>query len=79
MVVDVFVHGYMDGIGLRDGHLYFFFDLNGIRLFDFIGHWFFDRVRYWFFNNLVDNLKQKVALLILLEILCWRFGFFCVD
>lgn len=62
VVVDVFVDGHMDRVGLGDWDLDLLLNLNGVRLLHFIGDGLLHRVG----NRLLDDLghdlgKRKVA------------------
>lgn len=58
MVVDVFVHGNMDGVGFRDWDLNLLFDLNGVGLLDLIRDGLLHRVWHRFLHYMRDNLEQ---------------------
>lgn len=59
VVVDVLVHGNMDGIRLGDGYLNLLFNLNGVRLLDLIRDRLLNGVRHWLFYYLLHDLMTK--------------------
>lgn len=59
VVVDVFVHGHMDGVRFGDGYLNLLLNLDGVGLLDLIGDGLLNSVRHWLFYDLRDDLKQR--------------------
>lgn len=59
VVVDVFVHGNVDGVRLGDGHLNLLLNLDGVRLLHLIGDGLLNGVRHWLLYDLRDDLEQK--------------------